>query len=87
MYMNNASETDLMESVGEFVNGIGDWFGIAIPTAQTHVWWVAAGFLSIAALLAISARWDLRDLGDLVLRVLFRRNPTVSGMRHAAARR
>lgn len=81
MYMNNASETDLMESVGEFVNGIGDWFGIAVPTAQTHVWWVAGVILSIAALMSVNT-W--RSRRELVSRTpMWRRNPTVSGMRHA----
>lgn len=83
MYMNNKSESDLLETFGSIVKGTGDWFGAAVPAAQTHVWWVAGAILSTAALLAVSARWDLRDFGDLVLRVLLRRNPTVSGMRHA----
>jgi len=81
MYMDNASETELMESIGNFANGVGDWFGIAVPTAQTHVWWVAGAFLSIAVLVSVNAR---RRRMELVPRTpMWRKNPTVSGMRHA----
>ncbi len=81
MYMDNASETEIMESVGDFANGVGDWFSIAIPAAQTYVWWVAGAFLSIAVLVSVNTRRSRMESGSGTSR--WRKNPTVSGMRHA----
>jgi hypothetical protein len=81
MYMNNKGESDLLETFSSIVKGTGDWFGAAVPTAQTYVWWVAGAFLSIAAFMSVST-W--RSRRELVPRTrTWRRNPTVSGMRHA----
>lgn len=81
MYMNNKGESDLLEAVRGVVKGTGDWFDVAIPAAQTHVWWVAGAILSIATLMSVNT-W--RSRRELVSRTpMWRRNPTVSGMRHA----
>ena len=85
MHMNNAGESNLFETVSSIVNGIGDWFGIAIPTAQANVWWVSASFLLIAILLSVSTHRSRKRLvpPTPIWRRMWRGNPTVSGMRHA----
>lgn len=81
MHMDNTNESDLLETVGDFANGVGDWFGVAVPAAQTYVWWVAGAFLSIAVLVSVNTRRSRMELAPRTR--MWRRNPTVSGMRHA----